>query len=83
MPQLNPLHKIIFVSTYMNKLLLILSLCCLALCASAREYADTALYQGMSIKATDREFNNNRFTLANAKQENRRCKEFYVTYVKE
>lgn len=34
----------------MNKLWLILSFCCLALCASAREYADTAVYQGMSIK---------------------------------
>lgn len=34
----------------MNKLWLILSLCCFALCASAREYADTAVYQGMSIK---------------------------------
>lgn len=34
----------------MNKWLLILSLCCLALCASAREYADTAVYQGMSVK---------------------------------
>ena len=34
----------------MNKLLLIVSLCCLALCASAREYADTAVYQGMSVK---------------------------------
>ena len=27
-----------------------MSLCCLALCASAREYADTAVYQGMSVK---------------------------------
>lgn len=34
----------------MNRLLLIVSLCCLALCASAREYADTAVYQGMSVK---------------------------------
>ena len=34
----------------MNKLWLILSLCCFALCVSAREYADTAVYQGMSIK---------------------------------
>ena len=34
----------------MNKLWLILSLCCFALCASAREYADTAVYQGMSLK---------------------------------
>lgn len=34
----------------MNKWLLILSLCCLTLCASAREYADTAVYQGMSVK---------------------------------
>lgn len=34
----------------MNKLWLILSFCCLALCASAREYADTAVYQGMSLK---------------------------------
>ena len=34
----------------MNKWLLILLLCCLALCASAREYADTAVYQGMSVK---------------------------------
>ena len=34
----------------MNKLLLILSLCCFALCASAREYADTVVYQGMSVK---------------------------------
>ena len=34
----------------MNKLLLILSLCCLVLCASAREYADTAVYQGISVK---------------------------------
>ena len=34
----------------MNRLLLIISLCCLALCASAREYADTAVYQGMSVK---------------------------------
>ena len=25
-------------------------LCCLTLCASAREYADTAVYQGMSVK---------------------------------
>lgn len=47
---LNPLHKTIFVSTCMNRLLLIVSLCCLALCASAREYADTAVYQGMSVK---------------------------------
>lgn len=47
---LNQLHKTIFVSTCMNRLLLIVSLCCLALCASAREYADTAVYQGMSIK---------------------------------
>lgn len=34
----------------MNRLLLILSLCCFALCASAREYGDSAVYQGMSIK---------------------------------
>ena len=34
----------------MNRLLLIVSLCCLALFASAREYADTAVYQGMSVK---------------------------------
>ena len=34
----------------MNKWLLILLLCCLTLCASAREYADTAVYQGMSVK---------------------------------
>ena len=34
----------------MNRLLLIVSLCCLALCASAREYADTAVYQGLSVK---------------------------------
>ena len=34
----------------MNRLLLIVSLCCFALCASAREYADTAVYQGMSVK---------------------------------
>lgn len=34
----------------MNRLLLILSLCCLTLCASAREYGDSAVYQGMSIK---------------------------------
>lgn len=34
----------------MNKLWLILSLCCLSLCAGAREYADTAVYQGMSLK---------------------------------
>lgn len=27
-----------------------MSLCCLTLCASAREYADTAVYQGMSVK---------------------------------
>lgn len=27
-----------------------MSLCCFALCASAREYADTAVYQGMSVK---------------------------------
>lgn len=47
---LNQLHKTIFVSTCMNRLLLIVSLCCLALCASAREYADTAIYQGMSVK---------------------------------
>lgn len=47
---LNQLHKTIFVSTCMNRLLLIVSLCCLALCASAREYADTAVYQGMSVK---------------------------------
>lgn len=33
----------------MNKILLILSFCCFALCASAREYADTTVYQGMSI----------------------------------
>lgn len=47
---LNPLHKTICVFTCMNRLLLIVSLCCLALCASAREYADTAVYQGMSVK---------------------------------
>ena len=34
----------------MNRLLLILTLCCLTLCASAREYGDSAVYQGMSIK---------------------------------
>ena len=34
----------------MNKWLLILLLCCLTLCASAREHADTAVYQGMSVK---------------------------------
>ena len=34
----------------MNRLLLILSLFCFALCASAREYGDSAVYQGMSIK---------------------------------
>ena len=34
----------------MNKWLLIVSFLCLALCASAREYADTAVYQGMSVK---------------------------------
>lgn len=34
----------------MNKLWLILSLCCLSLYAGAREYADTAVYQGMSLK---------------------------------
>ena len=34
----------------MNRLLLILTLCCLTLCASAREYGDSAIYQGMSIK---------------------------------
>ena len=34
----------------MNKLLLILALCCFSLCASAREYADTVVYQGMSVK---------------------------------
>ena len=34
----------------MNRALLILSLCCLTLCASAREYADTAAYQGLSLK---------------------------------
>lgn len=34
----------------MNKLLLILSLFCTALFAHAREYADTAVYQGMSVK---------------------------------
>ena len=34
----------------MNRLLLILSLFCSALCASAREYGDSAVYQGMSIK---------------------------------
>ena len=27
-----------------------MSLCCLTLCASAREYADTAVFQGMSVK---------------------------------
>ena len=47
---LNQLHKTICVFTCMNRLLLIVSLCCLALCASAREYADTAVYQGMSVK---------------------------------
>lgn len=50
MQVLNPLHKTICVFTCMNRLLLIVSLCCLALCASAREYADTAVYQGMSVK---------------------------------
>ena len=34
----------------MNRLLLILSFCCLALCASAREYGDSTIYQGMSLK---------------------------------
>ena len=34
----------------MNKWLLIVSFLCLALYASAREYADTAVYQGMSVK---------------------------------
>ena len=34
----------------MNRFLLILSLCCVSLYASAREYADTAIYQGMSVK---------------------------------
>ena len=34
----------------MNRLLLIISLWCFALCASAREYADTAIYQGTSVK---------------------------------
>ena len=34
----------------MNKCLLILFFCCCALYASAREYADTAVYQGMSVK---------------------------------
>ena len=34
----------------MNRLLLILSFLCLALCASAREYGDSAIYQGMSLK---------------------------------
>lgn len=33
-----------------SRFLLILPLLCIALCASAREYADTAIYQGMSIK---------------------------------
>lgn len=33
-----------------RRILLILPLLCLALCASAREYADTAVYQGMSVK---------------------------------
>lgn len=34
----------------MNKLWLILFLCCLSLYAGAREHADTAVYQGMSLK---------------------------------
>ncbi len=34
----------------MNRFLLILSLCCLALCASAREQSDSTIYQGMSLK---------------------------------
>ena len=34
----------------MNKFLLILSLLAFALCASAREYGDSAVYQGMSLK---------------------------------
>ena len=34
----------------MNKVLLILSLCCFALYASAKEYGDSAVYQGISIK---------------------------------
>ena len=42
--------KRIYVFTSMNKFLLILSLLAFALCASAREYADTAVYQGMSVK---------------------------------
>lgn len=33
-----------------RRILLILPLLCLALCASAKQYADTAIYQGMSIK---------------------------------
>jgi len=34
----------------MNRWLLIISLFACALCASAREYADTAVYQGLSVK---------------------------------
>ena len=34
----------------MNKLLFILIICSFSLCAIAREYADTAIYQGMSVK---------------------------------
>ena len=34
----------------MNRWWLILFLCGLSLCASAREYADTAVYQGLSVK---------------------------------
>ena len=34
----------------MNRLLLILFFCCFALCAIARDYADTVVYQGMSVK---------------------------------
>ena len=42
--------KRIYVFTSMNKFLLILSLLAFALCASAREYGDSAVYQGMSLK---------------------------------
>lgn len=34
----------------MNRFLLILSFCCFVILASAREYADTAIYQGIRIK---------------------------------
>ena len=44
------LRKKICVFTCMNRRWLILLLCGLSLCASAREYADTAVYQGLSVK---------------------------------